>query len=311
MSAFLLDVWTDLRSKRLLGVALVLLVAILAVPIFLLKPAKQASPATAQASGSAAGPAAAALAEQVQVEPSKLSRFSSKNPFKPLGGGSSVGGAASGAPATAAGATAATGSASGGGSSGGGSSGGSSGGGSSGGGSSGGGSAPSPTPTPKTTPGAKYTYVADLTFGHGSHDKRYKGFKRLGVLPDESNPLLVFLGVTSDGGNAVFLVDSTLHSTGEGRCKPSGSECNFLYIGPGAEDTLTDSDGTVWTLRIDAIRQVKVHTAQASAARSARARHSHASAAAHTRTVSSTALVRRFVPPFLVDFETRDGVHRQ
>ena len=39
---------------------------------------------------------------------------------------------------------------------------------------------------------------------------------RLGMLPSESNPLLLFLGVDSGGDNAVFLVDSTLSASGEG-----------------------------------------------------------------------------------------------
>ena len=48
-------------------------------------------------------------------------------------------------------------------------------------------------------------------------------------------------------GNAVFLVDSTLKAAGEGRCKPSGAECAFAYIGAGSEHVFSEEDGDTYT----------------------------------------------------------------
>ena len=64
---------------------------------------------------------------------------------------------------------------------------------------------------------------------HGERPQAHiKGMERLEMLPSEASPLLIFLGVSANAGNAVFLVDSTLEAAGEGTCKPRASECAFL-----------------------------------------------------------------------------------
>ena len=78
------------------------------------------------------------------------------------------------------------------------------------------------------------------------------------MLPSQANPLLIFLGASKNGGNAVFLVDSTLTAVGEGKCKPSKADCAFLYLGAGSEHELTNDEGDSYTLRVDQIRKVKV-----------------------------------------------------
>ncbi len=78
------------------------------------------------------------------------------------------------------------------------------------------------------------------------------------MLPSQVNPLLIFMGVTDNAGNAVFLVDSTLKTTGEGKCKPSHGDCAFLYLGAGAEQEFTNEDGDSYRLLINEIRKVKV-----------------------------------------------------
>ena len=52
-----------------------------------------------------------------------------------------------------------------------------------------------------------------MTFWAGDRKRRIKAMERLDMLPNANKPLLLFLGVTSDGGDAVFLVDSTLDAT--------------------------------------------------------------------------------------------------
>jgi hypothetical protein len=90
------------------------------------------------------------------------------------------------------------------------------------------------------------------------------------MLPSENNPLLLFLGVSANAGNAVFLVDSTLKAAGEGKCKPKPSECAFLYIGAGSEHAFTNDNGDSYELRIDEIRKVRVGSG-ASASKAKRA----------------------------------------
>jgi hypothetical protein len=97
-----------------------------------------------------------------------------------------------------------------------------------------------------------------VTFWANGRRRKIEGLRKLDILPNEASPLLIFMGVTERAGNGVFLVDSTLETTGEGRCKPSRADCAFLYLGPGSEQEFTNEDGDSYRLRIDEIRKVKV-----------------------------------------------------
>jgi hypothetical protein len=149
--------------------------------------------------------------------------------------------------------------------------------------------------TPTQT--AQYRYVADVTFAANGHKRHIKGLERLDMLPNEASPLLLFLGVTPNGGNAVFLVDSTLKAAGEGKCKPRARECAFLYIGPGSEHEFTNADGDSYTLRIDEIRKVRVDGSAAAASRKKKATTAHAA-------VGAPQAVRRFASPLISDLVT-------
>lgn len=273
MKIFLLDLWHDLREKRLWPVAVVLAVGLVAVPVVLSKPSvTPPAPPAEQNVRTAPDPdelkalAAVKLDETADGRGSSLNTFDPSNPFSPPkavtrkkkaeGTPSSVtsdqGGEA--------------------GSSGGGDSGGSKGGdtGSTGGDTgSGGGDTPTTGGGDKPTV-TRYRYVVDVTFTANGRTRRIKSMDKLEMLPNEQSPLLLFLGVSADAGNAVFLVDSTLKAAGEGRCKPRASECAFLYLGAGSEHEFTNADGDSYTLRIDEIRKVRVG-GQAAASRSKRA----------------------------------------
>lgn len=295
MSTFLADLLHDLREKRLLPVALVLAVAIAAVPIVL---ARGSSGGSAGSPGSVAQRPSAAASAQKEIATlvqsgdrgvSDLGKYGSKNPFKPPSGfagkpaqaGTATGSAiASGSPGTGSS-----------GSPGKGSSGGSASPGSSG-------SAPAVTSPPVTSPPARvrrraYAYVADLTFTANGRTRRIRGARRLRMLPSSSSPLLLFLGVTQSGGDAVFLVDSSLRAAGEGRCSPSPSQCATVAIGAGAEHEFTTAAGDSYTLRVDEIRKVALRSGKASAA--------GATASRRRARAASAGPVRRFSLPVLVD----------
>jgi hypothetical protein len=310
MKNLLIDLWNDLRAKRLWPVAVVLLAALVAVPVVLSKKAEEPEPAPAPAAAAPAeprdseGPAQLAevkLEELAEGSGSSLSSFKDpSNPFAPprkvLEAARRQAEGPSAAPTPVSGDT---GSAVAGG------------GGPDGnhlsvggdinvgvpdGGATGGGVTPDvgggttdpdiDTPEPKTT---EYTYVVDVAFRANDRHQVVKGMEKLDILPNAASPLLIFMGVTPKAGNAVFLVDSTLDAAGEGNCKPNPADCAFLYLGPGSEHEFTTKEGDSYTLRIDEIRRVKVG-AKASASNS---KNKTASAAA--------APARRFVPPLLAD----------
>ena len=288
MQVFLLDVWHDLREKRLAPVAVVLLLGLVAVPVLLAKPAEDPGPAPVVAAPKKQDSEALAALTKVKLgdEPvgrgSTLGVFDPDNPFHPpkgtmkkddvsaAGAGPSTG--SQGSPGT--GGTGAPGASVG-----------------LGGGVSlpGGGTTPGGTGdgTTTTTTTTVYKYVVDLTFTANGRTRHIKGMEKLDMLPSESSPLLIFMGVTPKGGDAVFLVDSTLEAAGEGRCKPSEAECAFAYIGAGSRYMFSDADGNTYEIRIDEIRKVKVGASGASA-KGATAR-------------ASVGPTRRFIPPILAD----------
>lgn len=146
------------------------------------------------------------------------------------------------------------------------------------------------TETETETKTTSYEYVADVSFWQGSRRRQIKGMRKLDMLPNQSAPLLIFMGANGDGGNATFLVDSTLTTAGEGTCRPSPSNCAFVDIGPGAEHVFTTEQGDSFRLRIEEIRRVKVK-AGASASGDPTAQAS----------VGDEPASRRFTLPSLVD----------
>jgi len=62
--------------------------------------------------------------------------------------------------------------------------------------------------------------------------------KKLAALPDdaqdaETEPLLVYLGLTKNGKKAKFLVDASLDATGDGTCKPHPASCETIELAQG------------------------------------------------------------------------------
>lgn len=300
MKIFLLDLWHDLREKRLAPVAVVLLAGLVAVPLVLAKPASDPGPAPVTPASAKpdrdelAALAKVKLGEDEAGKGSTLGVFDPDNPFSPPKGtikDDDVTADSSGGPAdTPASGGTGTGTGAGPGSS-------------DGGVSIGGdvniGGVPVPGGTPGTgdTPTTKttlYKYVVDITFEANGRKRKIKGLEKLDMLPNDAAPLLIFMGVTAKGSNAVFLVDSSLEAAGEGSCKPSPSECSFAYIGAGSEYFFTEDDGDTYMVKVDEIRKVKLG-ANAGSAKGAKAR---AAVGPH----------RRFVPPFMADVVASETV---
>ena len=262
-----LDVWSDLREKRLWPVAALLLLALLALPLL--------SGGSGTGKGLDAAPPTSSPEREAAVRAapngaSDLGVFRPKDPFRPAvrrarrtpasggpppSGASDIGivkvrpgastrvssGASDVPPAPASGggpvSSSPTGTA-----------------------------APTPAPSSPTVRRRErlYTYVADVQFGRVGSERR-RTLQRLELLPNDRRPLLVFLGVTADRRRALFLVDSTLSQSGEGRCKPDVEVCTFLYLTPRStrnEHFFADADGREYALRVLRLRRVAVRSSR-------------------------------------------------
>jgi len=279
MRVFFLDLWMDLREKRLAPLAVLLLGAIVAVPIVLAKDEKAPPPPALTATTASAAPVIQTDASAATTD-SKLQTFSARDPFEATSSSSTTTSSSSSSTSSSGSSSSESSGPTG----------------STGAGTASGGSTATPTDIPvpsvpgggtngsgpssgtgtgtngtgNTTGETKttlFTYDVDLRFGQSGSIKAYKGVKRLDLVPDEKNPKIVFLGVTTTGKTAVFLVDSNMGVDSGGKCRPSPDECTFLYLRPDADHDqalLTDADGTVYHMRLVAIHRVSVSSSNGS-----------------------------------------------
>lgn len=251
------DLWRDLRDKRLLPVVGLLLVALIAVPVALgggddAVPVGDA--ATAPSSGSEAPEAEPVVLVDVPAirdYNERLSQFKRQNPFRqqytdlPKSAQRALeeqdDGAAGGVSPPEEELQPATGSSEG--SSGGGS--GSSGGGSGG---TGGGNV--------TETLYLYTWEIDVKVGPVGNAKTRKGVKQGEFLPGDDSPIVLFLGANEDKQEAVFYVSRDVESTsGEGRCAPNRSTCEFVLLKKGQEHRFVyEPDGVTYRLKLTGVK---------------------------------------------------------
>jgi hypothetical protein len=308
MQNFLSQVFNDLRARRLLPVAVLLVAGLIAAPIVLSKsgddtPAPAPAPSANQDQAKPQGPeelAQVTLDDALgEGDGSSLSTSESNNPFAPpekvLKADEAQGDtglvatpeAAAPTPGTDTGTGTGTGTP-----------------GESGGGGGGGGGTDQGDGGTKTS---EFTYVLDVTFWANGHKRRVKNLEKLDMLPTQLNPLLIFMGVTENAGNAVFMVDATLEAAGEGKCKPSHEDCAFLYLGAGSEEEFTNDDGDSYRLIINEIKRVKIGDESGTAASSDDAAAGKASKAAAHAAIEDSSEARRFELPPLADVIVESG----
>jgi hypothetical protein len=285
MNKFFLELWHDLRAKRLWPVALLLVVALVALPVVLKKKASNTVSSTPPAaSASSAGnnaSKAVVVADTDNTNNSTLGVFNKKDPFKPdhavlaaahpKSSSPSNNNSSSSSPSNGGGSNPSSGNTTPP---------------SSGGSDQTGGSSPT-TPSKPEAPKGPFAYTVDVRFGKRGLTRVHHDVQKLDVLPNQNNPLLVFLGVNTAGDTAVFLTDTSLKAAGEGKCKPDGDTCSFLYLkldkDSNTEDlseVAADGSGTEYTLTLLAIHKVPVSelakgAKKAAAAARAEARRAH------------------------------------
>jgi hypothetical protein len=78
-----------------------------------------------------------------------------------------------------------------------------------------------------------------VRFGDATNDKLDRfAIPKLGPVPDDEFPLLVYMGLTKDGKRAKFLVDAALEVEGDGTCKPHPSSCEIIELAVGETEFL-------------------------------------------------------------------------
>ena len=108
--------------------------------------------------------------------------------------------------------------------------------------------APVATATPTATPKPAPLNSIRVRFGKVAEDEstaeepKAATVRRLEVLPDEDNPVLVYRGVEDGGKVAVFELTGTVEAMGDGKCEPSPEDCQILKLKAGETEFLTISD---------------------------------------------------------------------
>jgi hypothetical protein len=247
------DIVYDLRSRGLLPVVILLVVAMVGVPI-LISRGSSSSSSSLQPTGATAPTAQTAReTEQAVVSYSppglrdykrRLNGLSPKDPFRqPAGQAESVAAASqlsSVAPASSATVSAPP---------------------------SGSTSSSAPVSTGSSTGSGTVTHhqflirsVADVSFGDVTQPlERHKHLKNFASLPNQAGPVLIYLGSTLDQKKAVFsLSKSASQVTGDGTCAPSPDDCTLLAVAPEhTADMVYAVDGKTYRVKVNDIRLVR------------------------------------------------------
>jgi hypothetical protein len=149
-------------------------------------------------------------------------------------------------------------------------------------------------PTPKPAGDPLDVYHLSLRFGRAeaSQLKTYHDVARLSPLPTADNPFFVYTGVLKDGKTAVFLLSSDATATGDGHCKPSPKSCQTIEVKEGDTEFFDLTvNGEAVQYQLDVVRVFKKGASSAVAAAASHERHSNAGAdmlrRAHQRGSSS------------------------
>jgi len=136
-------------------------------------------------------------------------------------------------------------------------------------------------PAPKPAGDPLDVYHLSLRFGRAeaSQLKTYHDVARLSPLPTADNPFFVYTGVLRDGKTVVFLLSSDATATGDGHCKPSPKSCQTIEVKEGDTEffDLTVA-GQAVQYQLDVVRVFKKGASSVVAAAASHERHSSAGA---------------------------------
>ena len=247
------DVVYDLRSRGLLPIAIVLVVAMVAVPMLIARGSSDSPASSLQASAGAVEPAPEIQSAVVSYDPGireyrkRLDDLSPKNPFRqqfaqsaakasqlnstvtPTATGSTDPTEPSSTPSTGSAPPADTG------------------------GSSGKGKKKKQKTVPTTV-----SYSVNVMAGPVETPLTpFNNVPSLTPLPGPTTPVVVYYGLSSDNGKALFLVSNKVSQlTGPGTCLPAPDDCSLLALGAGeSEDLVYGLDGKSYRVVVAEIKR--------------------------------------------------------
>jgi hypothetical protein len=102
-----------------------------------------------------------------------------------------------------------------------------------------------------------YFYETDVLIGEvNTQLTRRNRIQPFTYLPSLQTPVLVFLGNSSNGKRAIFLVsDGVIGQAGAGACSPSPEDCQLLSLAPGeTEDLVYGLDNKTYRIKVQGIK---------------------------------------------------------
>jgi hypothetical protein len=123
--------------------------------------------------------------------------------------------------------------------------------------------ATTPDTTKKPDSSTVDTYRVKLRFGEAGAAKTYDNVARLTPLPSSDNPFFVYLGLKDDQKTAVFLVDADAVPSGDGTCQPSETECEQVELKAGDTEFFELQSGTAGVVQYQ-LDMVSISKAKAS-----------------------------------------------
>jgi hypothetical protein len=242
------DLVYDLRNRNLLLVVLMLVVAIVAVPLLVSNSGSGNAPGpldlgaqTSAGSSPETENAVVAYHPGVRNFKSRLKDLSAKDPFKEQFAPATAGAPSLDQSASSTSSTSSSVSVTG------------------GGGSSGGGGSHTGSGTTTKTE-TRYSYfVTNVAVGEsGGTLTALNGISQFQFLPSQDKPVLVYLGTSSGGTQALFLVSKDVSGVGgNGTCFPTADDCQLLGLNSGAgADLVYGPDGKTYHLQVTKIKRV-------------------------------------------------------
>jgi hypothetical protein len=245
LQKFLGDVVYDLRNRGLLPVVALLLLAMVAIPVVISRGGSSPPPASAVEQAVKAAPegssAVLAYSPGVRDYRKRLDQLQAKDPFRrqfsqaaeaatALSG--TVTGVATGADATTTASAPQSGTVT--------------------------GTGGSTSKKQKTTTRYFY-YQTDALVGEASEQLTpHNRLASMAPLPSQATPVLIYLGPSTDGRYALFLVSNQVSSvTGSGVCIPKPDDCALLALGRGQTGVVVnDADGKTYLVQVVRIKRV-------------------------------------------------------
>jgi hypothetical protein len=126
-------------------------------------------------------------------------------------------------------------------------------------------------PGPSKPSTVKDVWRVNLRFGEAGDQKVHHDIPRLTPLPSATDPFFVFLGILSDGKTAVFLISSDATATGDGKCKPSPTQCDTIEMRAGDTEFFDVAQGNAGVVQYELDLLKVIHDKVRSTAAAAKA----------------------------------------